>query len=74
MKRARWFVLVVTALLLVVMAASESVLFRSGGRGRLTQGVGLSSHDEQAIQRPAVSQTELANQFGRNESLPQLFA
>jgi O-antigen ligase len=63
-------------LLLVVTAGSQGVLFKSCQRAGLAHAGGIAAEDQQACAThpPAFSLTELAEQSGRNESLPPLFA
>jgi len=63
-------------LLLVIMAGSQSVFFRSSMRAGLAHASDLAAHDEPACAtpEPPFSPTELTKQSARNESLPELFA
>jgi hypothetical protein len=63
-------------LLLVIMAGSQSVFFRSSMRAGLAHASDLGAHDEPACAtpEPPFSPTELTKQSARNESLPELFA
>jgi exopolysaccharide production protein ExoQ len=63
-------------LLLVIVAGSQGVLFRSSLRAGLAKADDLAADEEPACatQAPAFSPPELTRQFGRNESLPPLFA